>query len=94
MDKGRARSAGIPRNCIGSAPKGLQLQPGVIGRGSLKADIYAGSLRDFNSKVEFDLVRGRFGMGAPDNPASQAGVDSHTGQIGGRFAQTRFPAQT
>jgi len=27
---------------------------------------------------------------APDNPASQAGVDSHAGQISKRFAQTRI----
>jgi len=34
------------------------------------------------------------GSGAPDKPASQSGVDSHAGQISGRFAQTRIPAQT
>src|SRR5947209_19981449 len=32
------------------------------------------------------------GSGAPDNPASQAGVDSHARQIRGRFAQTRIPS--
>ena len=70
MDKGRVRTAGTPRNCIESAPQGLRLQPEVNGGDSLKADIYATSLSDFNSKVDFNLARGRFLIGC----AGQSGV--------------------